>query len=94
MAAELQIDYFTPEFEQFKQDVLNEKLTGVVVTKLAFGFGMTMAEDFRHNNVPEGKINDADIVITIVQQNCPAMVVARTQAGKMFIKTRKYSIMR
>lgn len=93
MAAEMQIDYFTPEFEQFRKDVLSDNLKGVVVTKLD-QWSPPMAEDFNHNGANQSKIDSADIVITITQPNVPAMIVGKSDQGKRFLKMRKYAILK
>lgn len=93
MSADLKIDYYTPEFEVFKKDVLTENMNGVVVSRL-MPFAPPVAIDFRHRNVTEMDIKKMDIIITVTQANCPAHIEGNTDAGKRFIKLRKYAIMK
>jgi len=93
MSADLKIDYYTPEFEIFKKDVLAEGMNGAVVMRLT-QFAPPVATDFRHKFVAEGNFPKMDILITVTQVNCPAMIIGNTDAGKRFIKMRKYAVMK
>lgn len=93
MSSDIKIDYYTEEFNKFKADVLAENMNGAVVLKLT-PFGPPIATDFNHRNVMEKDFHKMDMLITVTQVNCPAVIVGNTDEGKMFIRLRKYSIMK
>lgn len=93
MSSEMKIEYYSPDFLKFKQDVLNENLKGVMVSKL-MPFAPAVVVDFKQITLTDAAIDKADIVINIDKNNEPATIYGRSDAGKRFIKTRKYSILK
>lgn len=93
MSAEMKIEYFTPEFDKFRQDVLNAGLKGIIVSKL-MPFAPAITSDFRKLSCPESDLERADIVINITSNVGPATIYGRSFEGTKFIKTMKYAILK
>lgn len=93
MSATMQIEYFTPEFDKFRMDVVKAKLKGVIVSKL-MPFAPAVAVDFNKAPCPESSVETADIVINVNSNIGPASIYGRSDAGKRFIKTMKYAILK
>lgn len=92
MKHHMKIEYFTPEFETFRQDVLKAGLKGVIVSKL-MPFAPAVTVGFDRRGCPESEIGGADVVINVTSNLLPADIYGNTMEGTKFIKTMKYKIL-
>lgn len=93
MSAELTIEYWTPDFDIFRKDVIKAGLKGFIVTKLN-RFSPAVVIDFNHTQKNESDAEHSDIIITVTNQLEPAIIMGKSDAGKRFIKTKKYAILK
>ncbi len=92
MKHHMKIEYFTPEFDQFRVDVMKAGLKGVIVSKL-MPFSPAVVAGFDRGSKPESEIDKADIVINVTSNQLPADIYGNTMEGTRFIKTMKYKIL-